>query len=97
MVRDDHEFAACDQSSVDCSGLEMAEEKREDEDLDSGVLVTDDEALQALATLVNHCSQGAEIIPDAGETLRKYRDVVILDLLRKKRQTDTRSCSRTAK
>ena len=92
VVGDDHEFAECDQSSADCSGLEMAEEEREDEDL-----VTDDEALQALATLFNHCSQRAKIIPDAGEALRKYRDVVILDFLRKKGRTDTRSFFRTAK
>ena len=61
------------------------------------VLVTVYEALQALAILISHRSQRAEIVPGTGEALRKYRDVVILDLLRKKRQTDIRSFFRTGK
>ncbi|XP_003744474.1 tigger transposable element-derived protein 6-like [Galendromus occidentalis] len=52
--------------------------------------VTGQEALRALATLVNHCSQRQNIVPGISMALHQYRDLVICDILQEKRQADLR-------
>ena len=54
-------------------------------------LVPDSEALEALATSINHCSQSGEIVPGVSEALHRYREKVIIDYLRSKRLADIRT------
>lgn len=55
---------------------------------DDDKTVTDKEALQALAVLVNHCSQRPEVMPEISAALSKYRGVILNDYIRNKKQAN---------
>ena len=55
-----------------------------EEDEPNFSVVTNKEALQAITTIINHCSQREDFIPDACRTFCKYRDKVFAEYLTNK-------------
>ena len=53
--------------------------------------VTDGRALQGISTLINHCSQRAEVDPRATQAFQKYRVKVMKDYLSRQRQSEIRT------